>query len=75
MLVESTQVSHSLLISLRILKPEVGGKSVPSLKNGLHRLRKNSARGRKDIPQGPDVFSIIYGTTKVVPLEWFGPGK
>jgi hypothetical protein len=37
---------------------------------GLNRLRKNSAPGRKAIPQGllkPDVFSIIYGTTKVVP--------
>jgi hypothetical protein len=33
----------------------------------LHRLRKNSGPGRKDVPQGlkPDVFSIIYGT--VVP--------
>jgi hypothetical protein len=36
---------------------------------GLNRLRKNSAPGRKDVPQGlkPDVFSVIYGTTKVVP--------
>jgi hypothetical protein len=36
---------------------------------GLNRLRKNSGPGRKDVPQGlkPDVFSIIYGTTKVVP--------
>jgi hypothetical protein len=35
----------------------------------LNRLRKNSRPGRKDVPQGlkPDVFSIIYGTTKVVP--------
>jgi hypothetical protein len=33
------------------------------------RLRKNSAPGRKARPQGlkPDVFSIIYGPTKVVP--------
>ena len=38
----------------------------------LNRLRKNSGPGRKDVPQGlkPDVFSIIYGTTKVVPLEF-----
>jgi hypothetical protein len=36
---------------------------------GANRLRKNSGLGRKDVPQGlkPDVFSIIYGTTKVVP--------
>jgi hypothetical protein len=36
---------------------------------GLNKLRKNSGPGRKDVPQGlkPDVFSIIYGTTKVVP--------
>jgi hypothetical protein len=40
---------------------------------GLHRLRKNSGPGKKDVPQGylrgskPDVFSIIYGPTKVVP--------
>ena len=41
-------------------------KSCPQ---GLNRLRKNSGPGRKDVPQGlkPDVFSIIYGTTKVVP--------
>jgi hypothetical protein len=37
--------------------------------HGLNRLRKNSRSGRKDVPQGlkPDVFSIIYGTTKVMP--------
>jgi hypothetical protein len=37
--------------------------------DGLNRLRKNSGPGRKGVPQGlkPDVFSIIYGTTKVVP--------
>ena len=37
--------------------------------DGLNRLRKNSGPDRKDVPQGlkPDVFSIIYGTTKVVP--------
>ena len=36
--------------------------------HGLHRLRKKGP-GRKDVPQGlkPDVFSIIYGTTKVMP--------
>jgi hypothetical protein len=36
---------------------------------GLHRLGKKAAPGRKAIPQGlkPDVFSIIYGPTKVVP--------
>ena len=39
------------------------------LTQGLNRLRKKSAPGRKDLPQGlkPDVFSTIYGTTKVVP--------
>jgi hypothetical protein len=32
-------------------------------------LRKKSAFGRKAIPQGlkPNLFSIIYGPTKVVP--------
>jgi hypothetical protein len=41
-------------------------RSVPQR---LNRLRKNSGAGRKDVPQGlkPDVFSIIYGPTKVVP--------
>jgi hypothetical protein len=35
----------------------------------LNRLRKNAGPGRKDVPQGlkPDVFSVIYGPTKVVP--------
>jgi hypothetical protein len=35
----------------------------------LNRLRKNSGWDRKDVPQGlkPDVFSILYGPTKVVP--------
>ena len=35
----------------------------------LKRLRKNSPLGRKAVPQGlkPSVFSITYGTTKVVP--------
>jgi hypothetical protein len=30
---------------------------------------ENSGPGRKDVPQGlkPNVFSIIYGPTKVVP--------
>ena len=42
------------------------GKDVPQ---GLKRLRKKSAPDRKAKPQGlkPDVFSIIYGPTKVVP--------
>jgi len=41
----------------------------PAISTGLYRLRKNSGPDRKDVPQGlkPDVFSIIYGTTKVVP--------
>jgi hypothetical protein len=35
----------------------------------LKRLRKKPAPGRKTKPQGlkPEVFSIIYGPTKVVP--------
>ena len=35
----------------------------------LKRLRKNSPLGRKAVPQGlkSSVFSITYGTTKVVP--------
>jgi hypothetical protein len=50
------------------LKPIVLG----SFMYGLNRLRKNSGFGVKSaesIPQGlkPNVFSIIYGTTKVVP--------
>jgi hypothetical protein len=46
------------------LKPIV----LASFMYGLNRLRKNSGP-RKDVPQGlkPGVFSIIYGTTKVVP--------
>ena len=38
-------------------------------RRGLNRLRKNSAPARKAMPQGlkPDIFSTIYGTTKVVP--------
>ena len=36
---------------------------------GLNRLRKMAGADRKDVPQGlkPDVFSVIYGPTKVVP--------
>ena len=36
---------------------------------GLNRLRKNSGPEKKDVPQGlkPDIFSSIYGPTKVVP--------
>jgi hypothetical protein len=55
--------------------PGIAGCSfMPVLEGaGLHRLRKNSGPGKKDVPQGylrgskPDVFSIIYGPTKVVP--------
>jgi hypothetical protein len=34
-----------------------------------NRLRKNAGPGRKHVPQGlkPNVFSILYGPTKVVP--------
>jgi hypothetical protein len=37
--------------------------------DGLYGLRKKPGPDRKDAPQGlkPDVFSIIYDTTKVVP--------
>ena len=34
---------------------------------GLNRLRKNSAPSRNGVPLKPDVFSIVYSTTKVVP--------
>jgi len=35
----------------------------------LDRLREKSRSAKRDIPQGlkPDVFSIVYGPTKVVP--------
>jgi hypothetical protein len=35
----------------------------------LNRLRQNSRSVGKGVPQGlkPDLFSILYGTTKVVP--------
>src|SRR5271156_3911790 len=38
-------------------------------RQGLYRLRKNPRSGKKDVPQGlkADVFSIVCGTTKVVP--------
>jgi hypothetical protein len=36
---------------------------------GIEKLREKSLLGQKSVPQGlkPDVFSIVYGTTKVVP--------
>jgi hypothetical protein len=51
---------------------ETAEKSAPGRKarpQGLKRLRKNSAPGGKATPQGlkPNIFSIIYGPTKVVP--------
>ena len=35
----------------------------------INGLRKNSAPGRKDVPQGlkPDIFSIVTATIEVVP--------
>jgi hypothetical protein len=46
-----------------------GHRALRSWKARLNRLRKNAGPGKKDVPQGlkPDVFSIIYGPTKVVP--------
>jgi hypothetical protein len=37
--------------------------------DGLNRMRKKLGPGKKSVPQGlkPDVFSIVYGPTKVVP--------
>jgi hypothetical protein len=54
------ELRHGVGFALEVLK------SVPQR---LNRLRKNAGPGRKDVPQGlkPDVFSIIYGPTKVVP--------
>jgi hypothetical protein len=47
--------------------PDEGVEGVTQLL--FSRLRKNSRSVRKDIPQGlkPNVFSIVYGTTEVVP--------
>jgi hypothetical protein len=38
-------------------------------KTGAKQAAENSRSGKKDVPQGlkPDVFSIVYGPTKVVP--------
>jgi hypothetical protein len=37
-------------------------------------LLKNSGPGKKDVPQGlkPNVFSILYGPTKVALIQSFG---
>jgi hypothetical protein len=61
---------------MKILREVVGAKGVKGKQlgwenapQGLNRLRKNPRSGKKDVPQGlkADVFSIVYGPTKVVP--------
>jgi hypothetical protein len=61
---QTTAAKPAKLLQLR------NSTAAPVLKGtDFHILRKNSGPGRKDAPQGlkANVFSIIYGTTKVVP--------
>jgi hypothetical protein len=61
----------SALCALRVSPWRFGAKKNVRLKRHKphNRPRKKSGPGRKDVPQGlkPDVFSIIYDPTKVVP--------
>ena len=64
--------TRSLSTYLVLLSPEFGNEVAANAFMAcgrLNRLRKNLGRDRKDVPQGlkPNVFSIHYGPTKVVP--------
>ncbi len=65
---EINEISYVSKRLFRIFHTE--RRRVTNLKGtGFYRLRKNVGPGRKDVLQGlkAEVFSIIYGTTQVVP--------
>jgi hypothetical protein len=65
----TTHKTGSIVVSALTARANFGEAAGPRGPTRLKRLRKNPRSGKKDVPQGlkADVFSVVYGPTKVVP--------